>query len=864
MRKIVPALGTPKIRVLILAIGIVIALGFDQVNQNNPILERILGKLAIYASTNSPEKIYIHTDKDIYTDGETIWFNTYLIDGIFHGPSDKSEVVYVELLNETDSLVAFRKLRIDRMTAPADFPLPIGLKEGNYLLRAYTKYMLNEQDPTVFQKVIPIYRQEVDALHDLSTFNSNAKATSAPLYDRSTENRNPKQVQLYPEGGDLVAGLSSVLGIEALDKNGEGLAVSGTIVNDSGKPMAFFNTHESGLGKVSFTPKPNEKYYAQVIVNDAEKNFLVPRALPSGFVMSIRNNGDHLVLNISTNIAHGLEGSFVIGHFRGDTFFKRQGTSEDADSYTVKLKTDRLMDGVAHFTLFSKEGQPICERLVFVDHPDNDKRLLVAQNAEKYGTRQKAGVAIKVTDSDGTLYKGDFSMSVVTKSNQLPKNMAKSDIKSWLLLDSDLGGTVKDPSYFFEDVSSERKFLLDALMLTHGWRRFAWKDLAQEQVNRKPTYSPEKAEGITLSGYTALNKNPDVRKQATVALRIPERGISETQITDARGRFSFGPYPLENGEKTYLEVVESPKKRRSNHGTIAIFLDKNRPEVPVTRVEKIRFSQSKLNPEIIKKGVDPNSKQSDISTYLRQSYTKKVADFQYDPTVTQLDEVAVSAQKKDVYDKVDTPLLVTNPNVRLFPDSLDTGIPVTAMDIIARAPGITVSGIPPNQTLKIKTFSGHGNSGGILYLVNNSEVPLEFIQTMDPSDILFVDVLRGVEAAAYGSRASKGAVVITTRSRKSDEKPRLDYDKDPNLIIPNFYKEREFYTPTYSTESQKAAVKHDYRTTLLWRPNITIEDSGSTLVNFFTGDTRGDFVIKVEGITRDGSAVVGYSEFTVE
>ncbi len=57
-------------------------------------------KLKTYSTEKWPEKVYIQTDKPYYSLGETIWFTTYLVNGITHKKSSKSAVVYIELIDE--------------------------------------------------------------------------------------------------------------------------------------------------------------------------------------------------------------------------------------------------------------------------------------------------------------------------------------------------------------------------------------------------------------------------------------------------------------------------------------------------------------------------------------------------------------------------------------------------------------------------------------------------------------------------------------------------------------------------------------------------------------------------------------------
>ena len=837
-----------------LAAGLVtfLLVSFVSIEQQNPIFNEILGKLASYASKNSPEKIYIHTDKDIYTNGETIWFKTYLVDGILHRASEKSAIVYVELLNGNDSIVAKRKLAVKGVGAEGEIPLAYNLDGGVYKLRAFTKYMLNDKQPTYFQKNVPVYMLNEKGKEKRTSLASNKKPSEKT---QNTSLINNTSIRFFPEGGHLVHEINSKIGIVTEDKYGNGIPIKGSIVDDMNQTITFFNVHHTGLGTVTLKPDINKKYFAIATIDGVSKKIQLPSALPEGYVLNLRNGGDHLILKVSTNIERGLEGLLLIGHFRGDLFFKEVLKEQENNSYSIKLNTERLADGVAHFTLFTQDGEPLCERLTFIDHPDNDIELSVKSDAENYGAREQVSFNIEAVDNKGNLLKGDFSVAVVSKSNQLPKNMPDSDIKSWLLLDSDLGGTVKDPSYFFKDNSNERKFLLDALMMTHGWRRFVWKDLLEERVSKGQKYAPEKGTGTVISGFTALSKDSKMTKTTTVSLKIPDLGINDVQTTDGLGKFKFGPYSLKSGAKTFLEIVSSGKNKRNKNMDVAIYLDNEWPEAQLQNFVKSSYGLpiSKSEDTLILKATESRKE------YLKLAYKQKTIEFANNPMVTKLDEVVVAANKKTEIER-----LHSAPGVRVFADSVGSAGTISAMDVIGRAAGVYVTGSYPNQGIRINAMNGVGvgDTGSIMYMVDGSEVNLEFVQNMDASEILFVDVLRGNEAAVYGMRATSGAIVITTKARLG-RRAKPPKDNSPEQIIPGFYKSREFYSPNYSIEKPEHKTP-DYRTTIFWAPNISMENAEKAPISFYTGDNKGDYMIKVQGITKDGRAVSAIEEFVVQ
>ena len=100
------------------------------------------------------EKVYLHFDKPYYAVGDTIWFKGYVtLEN--QTPSPLSKILYVDLINEKDSLVESLKLPVTNAVATGSFMLGFpDFKEGNYHVRAYTKWMLNKTEAYFFKRNI--------------------------------------------------------------------------------------------------------------------------------------------------------------------------------------------------------------------------------------------------------------------------------------------------------------------------------------------------------------------------------------------------------------------------------------------------------------------------------------------------------------------------------------------------------------------------------------------------------------------------------------------------------------------------------------------------------------------------------------
>lgn len=143
-----------RVHLTIALVSLLMVNGQQQVSDFDP-----ASALEQHIAHQGLERAYVHIDKDFYATGETIWFKTYLVDGTTHRKSDRSRLVYVDLLNQADSLVARKKIYVEHLGANGDIFLDEKLEQGTYTLRAYTRYMLNEKQPLFFEKKIPIWAQ---------------------------------------------------------------------------------------------------------------------------------------------------------------------------------------------------------------------------------------------------------------------------------------------------------------------------------------------------------------------------------------------------------------------------------------------------------------------------------------------------------------------------------------------------------------------------------------------------------------------------------------------------------------------------------------------------------------------------------
>ena len=110
------------------------------------------------AEGSNSEKVFVHTDKNSYLAGETVWFKLYTVDADNHKATPLSRLAYVEIYNSAARAVWQARVELREGLGWGSYTLPPSLASGTYVLRAYTNFMKNFDDHYFFQKA---YRQPV-------------------------------------------------------------------------------------------------------------------------------------------------------------------------------------------------------------------------------------------------------------------------------------------------------------------------------------------------------------------------------------------------------------------------------------------------------------------------------------------------------------------------------------------------------------------------------------------------------------------------------------------------------------------------------------------------------------------------------
>lgn len=505
------------------------------------------------------EKVYLHLDNTGYFENETVWFKAYLVRTDRSSPSDLSKVLYVELLNMSGDVIKTTKWPVDSLgQSRGDLKLDSLLGSGFYEIRAYTRYMTNWGPLACYSRVIPVFKKpsEEGNYSDLSIRprlykhrDPNNRDRSDSLHAKamdeglsSSEMLKTISVQFFPEGGKLVVGKKSRVALMAADDNGYPYQSEGFVVNGNGDVLALVNTDSLGRGVFEVTPDGSPLSMQMRNRKSGESRsvqiFPLPPAEKEGCVLTLDAVSDDML--VSVQCSDSLVGSplgCVLMH-EGNILYC--DTMEALPLVEIELDRSRQHPGVSQFTVFDSLGRILAERRFFIcPRSSSDDRVLVSSAATRLRPCGKVILDVQ------SLPNSTISLSAIDAGSMT--NGKQGNIRTWLLLSSDVRGYISNVDYYFESDDKAHRESADLLMLTQAWRRYDWEEMA----GVKPMANPQPVEDKfyvfgKLNVYRKHNPASHVAMEAFLYNESGESLVGST-VTDSLGRYAF-EMPFVDGE----------------------------------------------------------------------------------------------------------------------------------------------------------------------------------------------------------------------------------------------------------------------------------------------------------------------------
>lgn len=798
--------------ILLFVLSMVTVLMTSSTAAAQSLAEKILSSMERWSELAAPEKTYVLTDKEVYTVGETVWMSIWVVNGITHEPGTGSGMAHIDLVDMNGQSLVSRMFMLTVGRGAAQIELPSDLPPGEYQIHAYTARMRSYDEGFQFRRTLRILS---NSSQPASTQDSLALAAPA--------------LRLFPESGDLVHALPTRVAFKAVFADGTGADLAGVVIDDEGNTITRFSTAHEGLGFFEITPDINRRYTAVAdLPGEQELRVELPAVKARGLQLTVESAS--VGASVSLHSTEPRKDLILIAHQRGTPVWAAM-SSEARPLLEGYIPAERMRSGIVHVTAFDSTGNPVAERLFFHGNAADTLMATSTVTDSVYGVRSKVSIPLQIS-IDGMAAYPSVAIRVTEEEADHSRQL---DLTSWLLIGSDLYGTVPNLADF---MYGEGRNHVDLLMMTHGWRRFTWQDVLEGKIEalQEPT------EGFDVRGRVTLSRNREgvIGSKVVVMHRSGDGGVGES-ATDSQGFFTVK-------DMAFADSTQITVHADDLGGRLSL------------RIEVFDIISPKGASSFLPGRMDPDW--VDIYANYMESVRQRLAvDRLYGvemPAIT-LEEITVTDTR--IRERPVASRLLVEPD-RVIRVQDEAHVAGKALDYLARqSVGLHVTqefdGFRHYWVFRDRSSSSlfqneFCNNEGCIPLLLIDGVEADWRRDaglLNATDVEAIEVLRGPNAAMYGNRAAGGVVSIVTRVGREVDRSNLS-----TISVSGYTRPREFYSPDYGVAST-GTRRPDFRSTLYWAPAKAANDQGVLRVEFWTGDRTGRWTLRVEGIDEYGATL---------
>ncbi len=330
------------------------------------------------------------------------------------------------------------------------------------------------------------------------------------------------KLSLYPEGGDLVAGLPSRVYFAAQTLLDAPADVSGRVVDDHGQAVATFASVHDGLGRFTFTPATGRRYHVQVTKPaGVGERFDLPLAMDEGCTLRTFDDPEGEAPAIRAQVRCTEAREVVLTAVLREERIASTTAQVTPERPAVVHLAHAPRQGVARVTLFSRELEPLAERLVYRGL-GRGLQVKVKPARTTHTPSGEVVLEVETRDASGKPVSAELGMSAVDDTVLSFADDKTGHLLAHTFLQAELQDEVKEPNLYLKAQGGRGGPLaLELLLGTRGWRRFEWQQVL---------HAPQPRPGLFLGGWggrveealpVAAAPEADVPAQAMMGRPVP-------------------------------------------------------------------------------------------------------------------------------------------------------------------------------------------------------------------------------------------------------------------------------------------------------------------------------------------------------
>lgn len=747
---------------------------------------------SLFLKAQTPEKIYIHFDKDIYLPGETVWFKAYVFNN--NQLSSLSTVFYTAIYDASGKLIKQKKYPIFNGETNGDFELADTLKTSSLQFVAFTRLMWQIDSSKLYEKAIPVYQDKNIA------------------YDKQKPQKSEISLQFFTEGGTAVEAVPNYFAFKANYSNGRPAQIEGSIVDETNNTVSSFFTNALGLGKVQIQPDKNKVYTAVWKKENGESGHtLLPVIDKIGASFHTEQSGGWLYYSINKSENNDkLNLLSLKAKMNGAEVYNASLNLGKLLKYVDKIPLDSFANGIMEMELLDTKNNVLQKRKVFINHEYKTAQIINLQKS----SLPKGQNIIEIDLIDTFKYNLSVSIADISFYENLGSNGIQGEI--WFNGNKNLYKLSKENA--------------DLLMLT--------QERSNSKVNLQTNISTDNYLNI-IADYK--NKNFGLPKTEELSLIINDSITGKQFFTSAPATpTSFNQSGLIFYDSARIYYRFKDDKEMEKYLTLQL-VENIKMQRFVKSIENISGKDSSLN----RNGQVPMVN-NDLQIFIKP---KQIA-FNEIQTIE-----GVSVKTRYISPETKRMLELDNKYASGMFSGLARGIQVNVADdpkadraidiysyLVKNLPGLQYTGRLGERIIT------HPRGTPILF-IDETEREMNELESVSPAQIAYIKYVQGI---VIGSSFTSSSGALYIYYKKGND---VKISSIPNMRfvkLKGFDWPQQFNNPDYTKAEERK--KSDLRSTLYWEPNL-IGDNPKIKIEYFNNDISKKLLLIIEGINENGELI---------
>lgn len=737
------------------------------------------------------EKLFVHTDRDVYVAGEHVNFHVYLMDG--QQSEIRSGFVYLAL-RRADAIVKHMAIPMEKGRTTGVFYIPDTLSTGHYGLTAFTNWMRNQDEQSFFNKQILIVN----------------RFDSEPFADFIA--RDPSQkpgISFYFEGGTFIQEVDNHVVISSGIPSS--LQLREVWIRDMDHDTiahTAFDVH--GIARFHIKPDSAKTYHA--IIQGEEAIIPLPEAKSPGCALHVSEENSILSVQILQPPDNPAVDWFRIRHHNAVVY--EQMIDPDDRLLHISIAEEEMPEGLLTIEAIDRRREVVARRYWYNEVQD-PLGLSIATNRDTIGPREKLRLHLdgsRMTDQHVAL-----SLAVVPQTSQIGGSVR---IDGYVRAISLAEKFSMDPDEIRNRIAGMSLNEINRYLITLTASEISLEETQHEMITNGYYMETDK---LILSGKVIERETGQVVPNARVVVSTP--GFSITMLytqTGEDGSFHLVLPDFYHNRALYLSTdpatIENP---------VYIIVDGK-----YVFQEPFAHARAPLSHD-------------------KREYIKRSQDVVRINKAYGIDNMVAANQhlEEEVFAP---PLLYARANQTI---QIDDFFPLDSLTEIAREivhswslrfrGGEYVSRLTDAST-------GRTMSGTPVYFLDGIMTDdIGKMVHLNSGDISKIEVhnYRWV----HGDMTFPGIIGIFTKDLAYSEI--LDDRRSFSVLMNSLRDKLMHMPPDYNSQEGDTPNTPDLRQLLYWNPDLVVQPGEQKELTFFSGDLGGEYLIIVQGISENGHPV---------